>query len=298
LVGALFSCTRRCVGLYTSDWPQPAAAATTWTEENACRPVTSVGRDIALRCPRTAQRADPTFDYVRDNGGSWYATVGAIGSGHHCAEPGVTEMNLSYVQKLLMAVDPFSSTRANFRSWREKALRNRLEDKKLKRLRRRHLTCRQREDISTDLEDSVTGPVSMTASASDTEAVCYEDEIANVLEETGFKVEIDNAARKPAEEQIPTGVELTVKDETIRPVHALRILRAFRRAGVAIATRINAMRQSNNTLYITVGSNAAPAAVPPLTRATAEWQSQVLRTLRAKWKTKLASGLRRRKQGD
>jgi len=207
-------------------------------------------------------------------------------------------MNLSYVQKLLMAVDPFSSTRANFRSWREKALRNRLEDKKLKRLRRRHLTCRQREDISTDLEDSVTGPVSMTASASDTEAVCYEDEIANVLEETGFKVEIDNAARKPAEEQIPTGVELTVKDETIRPVHALRILRAFRRAGVAIATRINAMRQSNNTLYITVGSNAAPAAVPPLTRATAEWQSQVLRTLRAKWKTKLASGLRRRKQGD
>ena len=183
----------------------------------------------------------------------------------NCAEPGVTEMNLSYVQKLLMAVDPFSSIRASFRSWRKKTPGDRLEDKKRKRLRRRHLTCRQREDISTDLEDSVTGPVSITASASDAEAVCYEDEIANVLAETGFEVEIDNAARKPAEEKIPTGLEMTVKDETIRPVHARRILHAFRHAGVAIATRINAMRRSNSTLYITVGSNAAPGAVPPLT---------------------------------
>jgi hypothetical protein len=131
----------------------------------------------------------------------------------------------------------------------------------------------------------------MTAAASDTEAVCYEDEIAHVLEETGFEVEVDNANRKP--EQIPTGVEMTVKDETIRPAHAHWIVRAFRRAGVAIATRINAKRRSNNTLYITVGSNGAPARVPPTTGTGAKWQLQVLRTLREKWKTKFRSDLKR-----
>jgi hypothetical protein len=207
-------------------------------------------------------------------------------------------MNLSYVQKLLIAIDPFSAIRTNFRGWRKKTPRNGREDKKRKRLRGRHLTCHQREDISTGLEDSVTGPVSMTASASDTEAVCYEDEIANVLEETGFDVEIDNAKRKPAEPQIPTGVEMTVKDETIRPVHAYRIVRAFRAAGVTIATRINAMRRSNNTLYITVGSNVAPALVPPTTCTAGKWQSDMLRTLREKWKTKFTSGLGRPEQDD
>jgi hypothetical protein len=198
-------------------------------------------------------------------------------------------MNLSYVQKLLIAIDPFSAVRTNFRRWRKKISPDG-RDKKRKRLRGRHLTCHQREDISTGLEDSVTGPVSMTASASDTEAVCYEDEIANVLEETGFEVEIDNAERKPPEQEIPTGVEMTVKDETIRPVHAYRIVRAFRAAGVTIATRINAMRRSNNTLYITVGSNVAPALVPPTTRTAAKWQAKVLQTLREKWKTKFTSG--------
>jgi hypothetical protein len=198
-------------------------------------------------------------------------------------------MNLSYVQKLLITADPFSAIRTNFRRWRKKTP---LNGRKRTRLRGRHLTCHQREDISTGLEDSVTGPVSMTASASDTEAVCYEDEIANVLEETGFEVEIDNANRKPGQ-QIPTGVEMTVKDETIRPVHAYRIVQAFRRAGVAIATRINGKRRSNNTLYITVGLNAAPALVTPTTRTAAKWQAKVLQTLREKWKTKFTSGLSR-----
>jgi hypothetical protein len=207
-------------------------------------------------------------------------------------------MNLSYVQKLLVAIDPFTAIRTHFRGRSEKLHPNQGKTKQRKRLRGRHLTCRQREDIATGLEDSVTGPVSMTASASDTEAVCYEDEIANVLEETGFEVEIDNAKRKPAEPQIPTGVEMTVKDETIRPVHAYRIVRAFRAAGVAIATRINAKRRSNGTLYITVGANGAAALVPPTTRTAAKWQSDVLRTLRDKWKTKFTSSLRRPQQDN
>src|SRR5579864_615616 len=98
-------------------------------------------------------------------------------------------MNLSYVQRLLVAIDPFTAIRKNFRSWRKETSRDGRKDKKPKRLRNRHLTCRQREDIATGLQDSATGPVSMTALASDMEAVCYEDEIANVLEETGFDVE-------------------------------------------------------------------------------------------------------------
>src|ERR1039457_200797 len=97
-------------------------------------------------------------------------------------------MNLSYLHKL--AADPFSAIRINFRRWRRKR-------------RGRHLTVVQREDISTDLEDSITGPVSMKAAPSDREAVCYEGEIANVLEDTGFKVEIDNAERKSPERKTP-----------------------------------------------------------------------------------------------
>ena len=94
------------------------------------------------------------------------------------------------------------------------------------------------------------------------------------------------------------GVEMTVKDETIRPVHAYRIVRAFRAAGVAIATRINAKRRSNGTLYITVGANGAAALVPPTTHTAAKWQSDMLRTLREKWKTKFTSSLRRPQQDD
>jgi hypothetical protein len=235
------------------------------------------------------------FDYVRDNAGWWYAAVRAIDLDAIRAALGGYRINLSYVQKLLVAIDPFSAIRTNFRGWRKKTP---LNGRKRTRLRRRHLTCHQREDISTDLQDSATGPVSMTASASDTEAVCYEDEIANVLEETGFEVEIDNVKRMPSEQQIPSGVEMTVKDETIRPVHAYRIVHAFRAAGVAIATRINAMRRSNNTLYITVGANGAAALVPPTTRAAAKWQAKVLRTLHEKWQTKFASRLRSPRQDD
>ncbi len=82
----------------------------------------------------------------------------------------------------------------------------------------------------------------MTASASDKEAVGYQGEIASVLEDMGCEVEIDNAKTKASVQEIPTGVEMIIKEETVRPVHASRIVRAFRRAGVVIATRINAMR--------------------------------------------------------
>jgi hypothetical protein len=122
----------------------------------------------------------------------------------------------------------------------------------------------------------------MTAAASDKEAVRYEDEIANVLEETGFKVEIDNTKRKSPEQEIPRGVEMTVKDETIRPVHANRIVRAFRGAGVAIATRINARRRKNDTLYITVGPKDSTALVAPTISTAATWRA----TLLEKWKIK------------
>jgi hypothetical protein len=151
-------------------------------------------------------------------------------------------MNLSYLHKL--AANPFSAIRTNFRRWKKKR-------------RGRHLTVVQRENISTSLEDSMPGPVSMTAAPSDREAVCYEGEIANVLEDTGFKVEIDNAERKSSERK-PTGLEMTIADKTVRPMHASGIVRAFRRAGVAIATRISVRRRKNDTLYIAVGPNDAP----------------------------------------
>jgi hypothetical protein len=153
-------------------------------------------------------------------------------------------MNLSYLHKL--AASPFAAIRVNFRKWRKKR-------------RGRHLTVVQRKDISTDLQDSATGPVTMTADAFDREAVCYEGEIANVLEDTGFKVEVDNAKKKASEQEIPKGLEMTISDKTVRPVHASGIVRAFRRAGIAIATRINAKRRKNDTLYITVGPNDVPA---------------------------------------
>jgi len=75
----------------------------------------------------------------------------------------------------------------------------------------------------------------MTAVPSDREAVCYEGEIANVLEETGFTVKIANEKQKSSEEELPAGLEMTIKENTVRPVHAYRIVRAFRNAGVAIA---------------------------------------------------------------
>jgi hypothetical protein len=149
----------------------------------------------------------------------------------------------------------------------------------------RHLTMEQREDISAGLHDSTTGPVSLAAPASDTEAVCYEGEIASVLEDMGCEVEIDNAKRKAPAEKIPMGVEMTIKEETVRPAHASRIVRAFRRAGLVIATRINASRRNNDTLYITVGPNDALAIVPlaiPNAAPRQWWKS--LATLFANWK--------------
>ena len=181
----------------------------------------------------------------------------------------------------------------NIRS-RKKTLR--ATDGKKKLVPGRHLTLEQREDISTDLQDSATGAVSMTAAASDKEAVGFAGEIASVLEDSGFKVKIDNAKRRSPEQKIPTGVEMTISDETIRPKHAYRIVQAFRRAGVAIATRINVRRRKNNTLYITVGPNDAPALVSPIIRtaATSQWKS--LAPLLAKWRAKFAFGLRRGKK--
>ncbi len=122
----------------------------------------------------------------------------------------------------------------------------------------RHITLDQREEISEQLKDSTPGPISMTATASDPEAVGYEREIASVLEDTGFKVDIVNLKGSSAAEEIPAGVEMTVADATIRLNHAYRILHAFRRAGIALVTKINAKRRSKDTLYITVGPNDAP----------------------------------------
>jgi hypothetical protein len=145
----------------------------------------------------------------------------------------------------------------------------------------RHITSDQREEISESLEDSIPGPVSMTATTSDQEAVGYEREIASVLEDTGFKVDIVNVKEKSPAEEIPAGVELTVADETIRLGHAYRILHAFQRAGVALVTRINARSHSNDTLYITVGPNDAPDP------ATAGRQAQSTAGLLTKWKMKV-----------
>jgi hypothetical protein len=126
----------------------------------------------------------------------------------------------------------------------------------------RHLSPEQRDDIAIGLQDSTTGPVSLTAAASDKEAVCYQGEIASVLEDMGCDVEIDNPKGRARAEAIPAGVEMTIKEETVRPAHASRIVRAFRRAGVVIATKINARRRKNDTLYITVGPNDSPALLP------------------------------------
>lgn len=112
----------------------------------------------------------------------------------------------------------------------------------------------------------------MTAAASDKEAVCYQGEIASVLEEMGCDVEIDNAKRKAPAREAPAGVEMTIKEDTVRPIHASRIARAFRRAGVVIATRINAKRRNNDTLYITVGANDSPANVLPVIPTAVPWQ--------------------------
>jgi hypothetical protein len=207
-------------------------------------------------------------------------------------------MKLSYVQKLLLAADPFAAARKNFRIWKRKLKTKGGTPKLDQPSRGRHLTVKQRGDILTELHDSTTGPVSMTATTSDREAVCYEGEIANVLEDTGCKVEIDNAPTKPSAELVPTGIEMTVKEETVRPIHAYRIVRAFRSAGVAIATRINGKRKKNDTLYITVGPNSAPALVPITTGTAAKWRLNVRQTLLEKWKTKFASGPRGPGQAD
>jgi hypothetical protein len=199
-------------------------------------------------------------------------------------------MKLSYVQKLLLSADPFSAVRTNFRVWRRKLKAKGGTPKQRDPSHERHLTAEQRKDISTELQYSSIGPVSMTAAPSDSEAVGYEGEIANVLTDTGFPVEIDNAKRKPSAKGAPRGVEMTVKEKTVRPIHAYRIVRAFRAAGVAIATRINGNRQKNDTLYITVGPDDAPALVPITTRTAAKWRSKVRRTLLKKWKGKFASG--------
>jgi hypothetical protein len=204
---------------------------------------------------------------------------------------GANEMALSYAHKLWLAADPVSIIRTDFRAWRDGRKRRR------KLSRDRHLTCRQREDISTGLEDSVTGPVSMTAAASDKEAVCYESEMASVLEETGFEVEIDNPARKAAEREIPKGVEMTIADQTVRPRHAHRIVDVFRRAGIAIATKINARLRKNDTLYITVGAKGGPALVRPAIPTAAIWKSKPPASLFAKWRMKFASARRRPERG-
>jgi hypothetical protein len=203
-------------------------------------------------------------------------------------------MNLSYLHKFLLAADPFSAIRTNVQGWKKTLPARVAQEQKRKLFRGRHLTEAQREDISTGLQDSVTGPVSMTAT--DREAVCYEGEIANVLEETGFNVEIDNAEAKGPKQKIPAGVEMTVKDKTVRPVHAYRIVTAFKHAGVVLATKINGRLRKNNTLYITVGPNGPPARVAPALRTAATWQSKVRATLLEKWKTKFASSPHRRKR--
>ena len=145
----------------------------------------------------------------------------------------------------------------------------------------RHITSDQREEISESLKDSIPGPVSMTATASDQEAVGYEREIAGVLEDTGFKVDIVNVKEKSPAEEIPAGLEMTVADETIRLSHAYRILHAFQRAGLALVTKINAKRHCKDTLYITVGPNDAPAP------ATAGGQGRSTAGLLTKWKMKV-----------
>ena len=195
-------------------------------------------------------------------------------------------MNLSYVHRLLLATDPFSVFRTNFRGWRKNHAKGGLTSQ-TKRSRARHLTCKQREDIAAGLEDSMMGPICMTAAASDREAVGYQAEIANVLEETGFDVEIDNARRAAPEQELPAGVEMVVKDKTVRPAHAFRIVQVFREAGIAIATRVNGLRRKNDTLYITVGrKDVPPAVVLSMAQTAATWQLKSMALLRQKWKNR------------
>jgi hypothetical protein len=205
-------------------------------------------------------------------------------------------MNLSYVQKLLIAADPFSVKRTDLRAPKTSLAVEAEKPEEQQLLCGRHLTSEQLGDISNSLQDSITGPVSMTATASDKEAVCYEGEIAKVLKDTGFKVEIDNMKKESSEREGPTGLQMTIKEDTVRPIHASRIVRAFRSAGVAIATRINGSRRKNNTLYIEVGPKGTPS--PSATQTAAEWQSRVARTVLGKWKAKFSSGLRRLQQDD
>jgi hypothetical protein len=190
-------------------------------------------------------------------------------------------MNLSYVHKLLLAADPFSAIRTNFRAWKRNGKKS---YGKPKRSRARHLTCKQRETIAAGLQDSTLGPVSLTATACDSEAVGYENEIANVLEETGFDVKIDNAPKEEPTEELPAGVEMTIKEATVRPIHALSIVTAFRLAGVTIATKINALRRQNNTLYISVGPKDALLAALSPTGTAAAWQSKSMALVLAKWR--------------
>jgi hypothetical protein len=150
----------------------------------------------------------------------------------------------------------------------------------------RHLTPEQREEIAVSLQDSAKGQVSMTASASDQEAVSFEGEIAEVLEDSGFDVEIDNVKGKSPEEA-PPGVQATIADQTIRPRHAYRIVQAFRRVGIAIATRINEKRRGKNTLYIAVGPNDTEPAASGLS----PWQANTMKGVIAKWKARFAAGL-------
>jgi hypothetical protein len=118
----------------------------------------------------------------------------------------------------------------------------------------RHLTSKQKSDISTDMHGATDGPpVIMAAAPSDKEAVCYEGELAGALVDMGCDVEIDNAKKSAFAPQTPKGVEVTVKETTVRPIHSSRIVSAFRRAGVAIRTRIKGSRKSSTTLYVTVG---------------------------------------------
>jgi hypothetical protein len=150
----------------------------------------------------------------------------------------------------------------------------------------RHLTPEQRDDIAASLQDSEKGQVSMAAAASDKEAVSYEAEIAEVLEDSGFEVEIDNARPTPPGEEASPGVEATIADETVRPRHAFRVVQAFRRVGVAVATKINSKRRRKNTLFIAVGPNDTPP-----TPKNPLWQSKSMTAVIAKWKTKFAAGL-------
>jgi hypothetical protein len=118
----------------------------------------------------------------------------------------------------------------------------------------RHLSPEQQSDIATAMHGATDGPpVVMTAAPLDKEAVCYERELADAFTDMGCDVEIDNSKEKTRASQIPEGIEVTIKETTVRPIHSSRIVSAFRRAGVAIKTRINGSRKSKTTLYVAVG---------------------------------------------